>query len=159
MPGLACQIASRLRFFVLTYKEFYPDFEIMGRFDCFWQPTSTQGDLQGQVGVNVNVPIYLEKRRAAAREAMFELSKQRAEYEQRVDDVNQEVEAAYGEVVEMAEIVKLYAERTLPAARQNVASAQSDYVANRGDFFLALSPLNASFLCSKKSTKKPLPAT
>ncbi len=134
----------------LTYKEFYPDFEIMGRFDRFWQPTSTQGDLQGQVGVNVNVPIYLEKRRAAAREAMFELSKQRAEYEQRVDDVNQEVEAAYAQVVEMAEIVKLYAERTLPAARQNVASAQSDYVANRGDFLRLVSAQRQLLMLQEK---------
>ena len=134
----------------LTYKEFYPDFEIMGRFDRFWQPTSTQGDLQGQVGVNMNVPIYLEKRRAAAREAMFELSKQRAEYEQRVDDVNQEVEASYAQVVEMAEIVKLYTERTLPAARQNVASAQNDYVANRGDFLRLVSAQRQLLLLQEK---------
>lgn len=134
----------------LTYKEFYPDFEIMGRFDRFWQPTSTQGDLQGQVGVNMNVPIYLEKYRAAAREAMFELSKQRAEYEQRVDDVNQEVEAAYAQVVEMAEIVKLYTERTLPAARQNVASAQSDYIANRGDFLRLVSAQRQLLMLQEK---------
>ncbi len=134
----------------LSYKEFYPDFEIMGRFDRFWQPTSTQGDLQGQVGVNMNVPIYLEKRRAAAREAMFELSKQRSEYEQRVDDVNQEVEAAYAQVVEMAEIVRLYTERTLPAARQNVASAQSDYVANRGDFLRLVSAQRQQLMLQEK---------
>lgn len=118
----------------LAYKDFYPDFEIMGRYDRFWQPTSTQGDLQGQVGVNMNVPIYLDKRRAAAREANYKLRKQRAEYEQRLDDVNQEVESASAQVAELRAIVELYAKRTLPSAAQNVASARNDYVANRGDF-------------------------
>ena len=123
----------------LAYKDFYPDFEVMGRYDRFWQPTTTQGDLQGQVGVNMNVPIYLEKRRAAAREAMYTLRRQRAEYEQRLDDVNQEVEAASAQVAEMRAIVELYAKRTLPAAQQNVGSARNDYVANRGDFLRLIS--------------------
>jgi cobalt-zinc-cadmium efflux system outer membrane protein len=118
----------------LAYKEFYPDFEVVGLYDRFWQPTGTQGDLQGQFGVNMNVPIYLEKRRAAAREAMFNLRQQRADYEQRIDDVNQEVEAAYAQVVEMRAIVELYEKRTLPTAVQNVTSARNDYTANRGDF-------------------------
>lgn len=123
----------------LAYKDFYPDFEVMGRYDRFWQPTTTQGDLQGQVGVNMNVPIYLEKRRAAAREAMYTLRRQRAEYEQRLDDVNQEVESASAQVAEMRAIVELYTKRTLPAAQQNVGSARNDYVANRGDFLRLIS--------------------
>ncbi|MBA4020668.1 MAG: hypothetical protein C0483_26205 [Pirellula sp.] len=118
----------------LAYKDFYPDFEIVGLYDRFWQPTSTQGALQGQVGVNMNVPIYFEKRRAAAREALFKLRQQRAEFEQRMDDVNQEVESAYAQVAEMRAIVELYETRTLPAADQNVTSARNDYTANRGDF-------------------------
>lgn len=134
----------------LAYKEFYPDFEIMGRYDRFWQPTSTQGDLQGQFGVNMNVPIYLEKRRAAAREAMFKLRKQRADYEQRIDDVNQEVEAAYAQVVEMQAIAELYAGRTLPAADRNVTSARTDYVANRGDFLRLVSAQRQSLMLREK---------
>ena len=134
----------------LAYKEFYPDFEIMGRYDRFWQPTSTQGDLQGQVGVNMNVPIYLEKRRAAAREAIYKLRRQRAEYEQRLDDVNQEVESAHAQVVEMRAIVELYEKRTLPAAKQNVASARNDYVANRGDFLRLISAQRQQLMLHEK---------
>jgi outer membrane protein TolC len=63
----------------LANKEFFPDFELVGRYDSFWQPVATQGDLRAQAGVNMNVPIYLEKRRAAVREAMFKLNQQRAE--------------------------------------------------------------------------------
>lgn len=134
----------------LAYKEFYPDFEVMGRYDRFWQPTDTFGDLQGQVGVNMNVPIYLEKRRAAAREAMFKLRRQRAELEQRMDDVNQEVESAYAQVVEMREIVQLYEKRTLPAADQNVTSARNDYVANKGDFLRLISAQRQLLMLQEK---------
>lgn len=134
----------------LAYKEFYPDFEIVGRYDRFWQPTDMFGDLQGQFGVNMNVPIYLEKRRAAAREAMFKLRKQRAEYEQRSDDVNQEVESAYAQVVEMGAIVELYAARTLPAVERNVTSARNDYIANRGDFLRLVSAQRQSLMLQEK---------
>ncbi|MBL9085475.1 MAG: TolC family protein [Planctomycetales bacterium] len=134
----------------LAYKEFYPDFEVMGRYDRFWQPTSTQGDFQGQIGVNMNVPIYLEKRRAAAREAMFKLRQQRAELEQRMDDVNQEVESALAQVAEMRAIVELYEQRTLPAAEQNVSSARNDYVANRGDFLRLISAQRQLLMLQEK---------
>jgi outer membrane protein TolC len=135
-PDLAA-IGARLRAerasLALAYKEFLPDFEVFGRYDSFWQP-DTQRDLRSQVGVNMNVPIYLEKRRAAAREAMFKLSQRQAEYEQRIDDINNEVQAAYERVIEMRQIVDLYASRTLPASRQSVESARANYIAGKGDF-------------------------
>ena len=134
----------------LAYKEFFPDLEVMARYDRFWQPTSTQGGLQGQVGVKINVPIYLEKRRAAAREAMFKLQLQRAEYEQKTDSINQELESAHAQVVEMRAIVRLYQDRTLPAAAQNVASARSDYVANRGDFLRLVSAQRQLLMLQEK---------
>jgi outer membrane protein, heavy metal efflux system len=133
----------------LAYKEFLPDFEVMGRYDSFWQPDS-QRDLRTQVGVNMNVPIYLEKRRAAAREAMFKLSQRQAEYQQRIDDINNEVQSAYERVVEMRQVVDLYANRTLPAARQNVESARADYVAGKGDFLRLVSAQRQSIELREK---------
>jgi outer membrane protein TolC len=82
----------------------------------------------------MNVPIYLEKRRAAVREAIFKLNQRQAEYEQRIDDINNDAQSAYERVLEMRQVVDLYANRTLPAARQNVESARADYVADKGDF-------------------------
>jgi outer membrane protein TolC len=141
-PDLAA-IGARLRAdrasLQLANKEFLPDFEVFGQYDSFWQPYATQKDLRSQVGVNMNVPIYLEKRRAAVREAVFKLNQRHAEYEQRLDDINNDVQAAYERVLEMRQIIDLYANQTLPAARQNVESARADYVAGRGDFLRLLS--------------------
>lgn len=134
LQALGAKIRAESASLALAYKEFYPDFEFMARYDSFWQPTSTQGGLQGQVGVNMNVPVYLQKRRAAVREAMFKLQQKQADYDQRIDDIHREVESAYAQVVEMRSIVELYATRALTAAERNVDSARADYVSGKGDF-------------------------
>jgi outer membrane protein TolC len=81
---------------------------------------------------------------------MFKLRQQRAEYDQRIDDVNQEVEAACAQVAEMRAIVELYVNRTLPAAERNVASARNDYVANRGDFLRLISAQRQLLMLQEK---------
>jgi outer membrane protein TolC len=114
----------------LAQKEFLPDFEVFGRYDNFW----SQPSLRGQVGVNMNVPLYRDKRYAAVREAQWRVSQRRAEYEQRIDDVNREVQTAYERFDEAQQTVGLYTEQILPAARKNVDSVFAAYESGRGDF-------------------------
>ena len=79
-PDLAA-IAARVRAeeasVTLATKEYYPDVEVFGRYDSFWQPAETQSELRGQVGVNMNVPIYRDKLNAGVREKLSNLSKLR----------------------------------------------------------------------------------
>ncbi len=49
----------------LACKEFFPDIEVVGRYDAFWQ----EDPLRPMVGMNLNMPLYKEKRWAAVREA------------------------------------------------------------------------------------------
>src|SRR5262249_21958029 len=88
-------IVNRLRAdeaaLALASKQFYADVDLCGRYDTFWQPASTQGDLRGSVGLNVNVPVYRNKLHAAVCEAQFNLNKRQAEYEQRMIDIQYEV--------------------------------------------------------------------
>jgi outer membrane protein, heavy metal efflux system len=102
-PDLAA-IGSRIRAeqaaVDLAVKQFYPDVEVYGRYDSFWQPASTQSPLRGQVGINMNVPIYRKKLNAAVCEAQFKLAQRQAEYRQKVADVQFEVENAYAQVTE-----------------------------------------------------------
>lgn len=114
----------------LAYKEFLPDFEVYGRYDNFW----SQASLRGQMGLNMNVPLYRDKRHAAAREAQWRVAQRRAEYEQLMDDVNREVQIAFEQFDEAQQTLGLYVEQILPAARQNVDSAQAAYEASGGDF-------------------------
>lgn len=111
----------------LACKQYYPDAELFGRYDKFWQPTSTQSDLQGQVGARINVPIYRGRLNAAVCEAMQLLAKSRAEYDQLVLEVESDVHAAFEQVRESQRTVTLYSEKLLPAAEQNVGVARSNY--------------------------------
>lgn len=111
----------------LTYKNYYPDGEFFGRYDTFWQPRDTQSDLRGQVGVRVNMPIYHNRLDAAVCEAMQQVAKARAEHDQLVLDAQAEVQAAHEQVRESERTSKLYSQKLLPAAEQNVEVARSNY--------------------------------
>ena len=114
----------------LACKEFYPDFELTGRYDAFWTDTRQRPS----IGLNMNIPLNQNRRRAAVREAMFRVSKLQAEYDQQADNIQNDVQAGCARVDASRQTVELYANRILPAARDNVSSAVSGYTAGKLDF-------------------------
>ena len=114
----------------LATKEFCPDVEVVGRYDTI----GMDQPYRGQVGLNVNIPLYRDRRRAAVREAEFKVSQRRAEYEQRLDDIHNDVEATAEQAIETRRIVALYHDTILPAAEQNVEAAKAAYSAGKLDF-------------------------
>ncbi len=100
LGALAARVRADEAAVTLATKQYNPDAEVFGRYDSFWQPAATQSDLRGQVGFNMNVPIYRQKLQAAVCEAQFRLSQRRAEYRQRQLDIQYEVQAAYEQVDE-----------------------------------------------------------
>ena len=114
----------------LAYKEFLPDFDVGGRYDQFWD----RANQRGQVGINMNVPLYQERRQAAAREAMWRVSQRRAEYEQQVDTIRNDVQAAYERVNESRQVFALYDTRILPTIDQNIKAARAGYETGRVAF-------------------------
>jgi outer membrane protein TolC len=127
LAALAARVRSEQAAVDLALKQYYPDAEFFGRYDSFWQPASTQSDLRGQVGVNMNVPIYRGRLNAAVCEAQFRLSQRRAEYQQRLVEIQYEVQAAYEQVEEARQTVELYTSQYLPFAEQNLALARANY--------------------------------
>jgi cobalt-zinc-cadmium efflux system outer membrane protein len=134
LRALAAKVQAEEAAVTLACKEHYPDVEVFGRYDTFWQPADTQGDLRGQVGVNMNVPIYAGRLNAALREAMFRVSRRSAEYEQRRLDIQLEVATAYEEVDETRQTLQLFTQKLIPAAEQNVAAARSNYDVSKTTF-------------------------
>jgi outer membrane protein TolC len=134
LKALAAKVHAEQAAAALACKDYYPDVEVFGRYDTFWQPAETQSDLRGQVGVNVNVPIYAGRLNAAVREAMFRVNQRRAEYEQRALDIQYEVASAYEELEESQQTLQLFSERLVPAAEQNVAAARSNYDVSKTTF-------------------------
>jgi outer membrane protein TolC len=127
LAALAWRVQSAETALELAYKNYLPDVDVFGRYDTFWQPSSTQGPLRAQVGVAMNLPVYREKLRAAVCEAQFRLNQRRAEFDQRSLEIQYDVLSAAQQLEESRKTIELYAERLLPAAEQNVAAARTSY--------------------------------
>ncbi len=82
----------------------------------------------------MNVPIYFGRLSAAVREAEDRVNQKLAEYNQKRVDIQYEVQLAYAELYESQQALKLYADRLVPLAEQNVSAAQSNYDVGKSSF-------------------------
>jgi outer membrane protein TolC len=130
LAALAWRVESEEAGLALAYKNFYPDVNVIGRYDATWQEI----DLRAQVGVQLNMPIYREKLRSAVREAEFRVNQRRAEFDQQALEIQYEVMEATRRVEESRRVVELYAQRLVPVAEQNLAAARSNYEVNKLNF-------------------------
>jgi cobalt-zinc-cadmium efflux system outer membrane protein len=132
-PELAAQqarIRTERYAIALACKDFYPDVEVVGRYDAFWQETP----LRPMVGMNLNVPLYKDKRRAAVGEARARLAKEQAELDATINEIAFDAEQARQQVIESQQSLAVYRERLLPTAEQSIESARASYTAGRMDF-------------------------
>jgi outer membrane protein TolC len=118
----------------LACKEYYPDFEPFLMYDRFMGNVSDNRDLAWMLGVRMNLPVRLERRRGAVAEARAKVAQRRAELARQVDQAAFQVQQAYDQAVESRRVVRLYDKDVLPAARANVKSAQSAYMTGKIPF-------------------------
>jgi outer membrane protein TolC len=111
----------------LAYKEFCPDLEPFFMYDRFMGNNDQNKDLATMVGLKLNLPIRLARRRAAVAEAQARLNQRRAELARQVNQVNFEVQQAHAQVRESSRTVRIYEQSILPDAQRNVEAAQSAY--------------------------------
>lgn len=130
LKALAARVQSEQSAAALACKEFYPDFELMGRYDRFW----TDHEQQPQIGLNMNVPLNQSKRHAAIQEALWRVHKMQADYDQAADTIRGEVQSVYARVEGSRRKVEVFESKILPAARDNLSAAQSGYEAGTVDF-------------------------
>ena len=130
LAALSSRIQSEQNAVALACKEYYPDFEFMGRYDSFWSDRTQRP----QVGMNMNVPLNTDRRAAAVREAQFRVTKLMAEYSQQQDAVREEVQIAHSRVFANQKAADLFEARILPAAQTNLEAARAAYIAGSIDF-------------------------
>jgi outer membrane protein TolC len=129
----ADRLAGEEAALALALKEYNPDVELTAAYDGFWQGAGGV-PLQWQVGARVNLPVRYARRGGAVAEAKAKVAQRRAELARLTDRANFEVQEAVEQVREADEVVKLYAEKVLPAADANVKEAQAGYVTGRVPF-------------------------
>ncbi len=117
----------------LACQDYYPDLDLVARYDGFMPE-----EMRPQVGMNINIPIRHTRRSAALREASHRIAQRRAEYENLLDQVQYDVQAAYTQLVQAAEVVRLYREQTIPASQRSLEAAQASYTTGTLDFLRLL---------------------
>ncbi|TXT22354.1 MAG: cation efflux system protein CusC [Planctomycetota bacterium] len=130
LQALSARVQAEQSAVALACKEFYPDFEVMGRYDRFW----TDREQQPQVGLNMNIPLNQSKRHAAVQEALWRVHKMQADYNQAADTIRGEVQSAYARVRGSRRKIEVFESKILPAAQDNLRAAQSGYEAGTVDF-------------------------
>lgn len=132
-------IAARESARALALREFLPDFEVWGKYDRFW----SERDLRPSVGVALNIPLQLGRRRAALEEAEAELERSRRERERLADDIQAGVATAAERVLEQQHLEELVREQTLPTARDRVVAARAAYDTGQADFTAVIDAFRA----------------
>lgn len=125
----AARICAEEAALARAWKDYYPDVDLAFKHDHFMP-----SEMQNQVGLNLSVPLWQQKRAAAVREACARLQQQRAQYEERADAIRFDVQAAASRAIETRRIVDLYRQRIIPTTEQSAQAAQSAYVAGQIDF-------------------------
>ncbi len=130
LAAMGARLGAEQNELSLMYKDYYPDFELMGKYDTFW----TDPAQRAQVAMNLNIPLNQNRRQAAVREATFRVNKMQAEYNQQLDTVRSEVQVAGARLSASRRTLDLYINKLLPATQANVAAATSGYEAGTVDF-------------------------
>ncbi len=111
-------------------REFFPDVRLFGSYDRSWDAT----DMRPMVGLEINVPLRLGRRRAAVEQARAELEQARRERQRIEDEVRTEVVTARERLAEAQHLGVLARDRLLPAARDRAAAIRAGFAAGRSDF-------------------------
>jgi outer membrane protein TolC len=124
--AVADRLAAEQALLALAHKEYYPDFEAGAAYNTI-MGNGPMRDLAPQLSVRLNLPVRQSRRSAAVAEAEARVVQRKAELDRLTDQVNFQVQEAYEQVVESAQVVALYEKTILPAAQNNVKAAQPAY--------------------------------
>ncbi len=146
LQAMAARVQAEQTAADLACKEFYPDFEFMGRYDRFW----TDKEQRPQVGMNVNIPLNRSRRHAAVQERQFQVQKLQSELDQATDNIRNEVQAAWLRVQGGLQTLKVYDSKILPSASENLSAARAGYTAGTVDFLRLIEAQRATIDLQEK---------
>jgi len=116
-------------------RESYPDLTVSTSYNSMWD----MPEHRWMVGLGFNVPIHLSKRAGGIEEAEAARAKYESEVASLTDKVRAEVVIALKRLDEAHHVVKLFEDRLLPVARDQVDAARAGFIASRNDFVAVVS--------------------
>lgn len=130
LAAASARIAAEEARVDLARREFFPDLTLAGSYNRLWQ----ERDLQPFVGIQLNVPLQLGRRRAALEEARARVGRARSERSALEDEVRFGVQSGLDRLQEARHVVGLFRDRLLPAARDQVEAARAGFETGRNSF-------------------------
>lgn len=130
LQSLARQLEAKQTARQLAKKEYYPDITVMGTYNSLW----AEEQRRWMIGAGINIPLQIDRRRGAEMEALAQSNRVAAELVAGVDKVAFEVSQAYDMLVESEHVVRLYNEKFMPVAEENLKAARSGYETGKNDF-------------------------
>lgn len=124
------RVAARARAEQLAREAWWPDVVVSAGYDRGWD----QSDMRPMVGIELDLPLQVARRRAALAEARAELERARAERDGLAADAAAEIATARERLAEARHLLALVRERTLPAARDQLAAARIAFETGRARF-------------------------
>ncbi len=114
----------------LAEREYYPDFNVNAGYNSLWN----QDEKRFTIGIGINIPLLQGKRdakvseqRARSQQSSFQIADKQAE-------IAGEVQRSYNSVEESRHVLKLYENKLLDLAEENLQAAKTDYQSGAGGF-------------------------
>jgi cobalt-zinc-cadmium efflux system outer membrane protein len=130
LAGTEAERAGRRAAVDLARKSYYPEVALMASYSSMWD----EAPHRYMVGVSVNLPLFLDKRRAAVDEARASLSRSTYQQERLQGEIRVEVEKARQRLLEAMHVAELYRTRLVPVSRDRVAVARAGFESGRSGF-------------------------
>ncbi len=124
------RVRSREAAVALAEREFLPDFTLMGAYNGMMP----ERDVRPMVGIAVNVPLRLARRRAALDESKALLQQAQQQRESVEDEVRFGVRSALDRLDEARRVLAIHRDRLLPAARDQLEAARAGFETGRNGF-------------------------
>lgn len=135
IQALAARLKGAKATVQLARKEYYPDFTVKGVYNSLWM----RDEQRARIAIGINVPLGLERRGGAKREALARVEQLRAELAARVIEVAMEIQEACDRLIETEHIIHLYRTRLLPATKENLVLSRTGYGVGKIDSLTLIS--------------------
>ena len=129
LRALAVRRQANQRREALAKRQFFPDLTLRTGYNSLWN--DEQKRLSVEASINLPLP---GKRRARLDQVRSEGLRLVSQWQSRRARILEVLQRRYEEVMESEHVIRLYRQRLLPLAEDNLAAARADYASGAGDF-------------------------
>lgn len=130
LRAIRAQIDAAKSALDLAYLEYLPDLEVMYSYNTMWPVPS----MFSSVGVGVNIPIQLERRKGAVDESRSNIKSLAYKHAQLVDQTFVEISTALKRVSQARQYIEILQAKIIPTAKDELEAAIAGFEVGKNTF-------------------------